>query len=123
MYSFMYAVAWETSFTSNGREEIIINCYACGCVSLESIYFTAYKTLAFVDGRTIFRELISVVLLYCAHHQSKYLSEQEVLVMAETKILKGSLQLFFCKDHAVNTPGIGRQYQRSHEGRWLKGVR
>lgn len=95
MYSFMYAAAWETSFSSNGKEEIIINCCAPGCVSLESIYFTAYKTLAFVDVRRIFRELISVFLLYCCHHQNKYFSEQKVLGMAETKLLKGSLQLFF----------------------------
>ena len=92
MYYFMYAAAWETSFSSNGKEEIIINCYAPGCVSLESIYFTAYKTLAFVDVRRIFRELISMVLLYCSHHQNKYFSEREVLVMTEAKILKGSLQ-------------------------------
>lgn len=55
----MYAAAWETSFSSNGKEETIINCYAPGCISLESMYFTAYKTLAFVDVRRIFRELIS----------------------------------------------------------------
>lgn len=51
MYFFMYAASWETSFSSNGKEEIIMNCYAPGCVSLESIYFTAYKILAFVDVR------------------------------------------------------------------------
>lgn len=43
----MYAVTWETSFSINGKEAIIINWYAPGCVFLESIYFTAYKTLTF----------------------------------------------------------------------------
>lgn len=108
MYFFMYAASWETSFSSNGKEEIIMNCYAPGCVSLESIYFTSYKILAFVDVRMIVRELISMVLLYCSHHQNKYFSEQEVLVMTESKILKGSLQLLFYKDHVVNTAFISR---------------
>lgn len=77
-------------------------------LSLESIYFTTYKTLAFVDVRRIFRELISMFFLYCSHHQNKYFSEQEVLVVRETKIVKGSLQLFFYKEHAVNTACISR---------------
>lgn len=94
----MYAGAWETSFSINGKEEII-NCYSPRCVSLESIYYTAYKTLAFLDGRKIFRELISMLLLYCFDHQNKYFSEQEILsfLMTETKILKSSLQLFVKK--------------------------
>lgn len=68
-------------------------------MSLESIYYTAYKTRAFLDGRKIFRELISVVLLYWFDHQSKYFSEQEILpfLMTETKILKSLLQLFVVK--------------------------
>lgn len=112
MYCFMYAAAWETTFSSNGKEEIIINCYALGCLFLESIYFTAYKTLTFEDVRRIFRELISMFLLFCSHHQNKYFSEQEDLVMTETKILKSSLQLCFYKDHSVNTACISRLYQR-----------
>jgi len=108
MCSFMYAGPWEASFSSNGKEEIRINCCAPACVSLESIHFTAYKTLAFADVREIFRELISMFLLYCSHHQNKCFSEQDVLAMTETKMLKGSLELFFYKDHAVNTLFISR---------------
>lgn len=68
-------------------------------MSLESIYYTAYITVAFLDGRKIFRELISVILLYCFDHQNKYFSQQEVLpfLVAETKMLKSSLQLFVIK--------------------------
>lgn len=63
------------------------------------MYYTAYKTLAFFDGRNIFRELISVFLFYCFGHQNKYLSEQEILsfLMTETKIMKSLLQLFVMK--------------------------
>lgn len=53
------------------------------------------KPVEFVDVRRIFRELFSMFLLYCSHHQNKYFSDQEVLVVTDTKILKGSLQLFF----------------------------
>lgn len=93
---FIYAAAWETSFSSSGKEEII-NCYSPGCVSLESVYYTAYKT--FLDGRKIFRELISVFLLYCFDHQNKYFSEQEIILflMRETKTLRSLLQLFVIK--------------------------
>lgn len=38
-----------------------------------------------------------MVFLYCSHHQNKHFSEQEVLVMTETKILKGSSQYFLMK--------------------------
>lgn len=70
---------------------MIINYYTPGCVSLESIYFTAYKTLPFVDVRRIF----SMFLLNSSYYQNKYFSEEQVFMMTETKILKGSLQLVF----------------------------
>lgn len=73
MYCFMYAAVWETSFSSNGKEEIIINCYAPGCVSLESIYFTAYKTLAFVDVRRIFRADLYVFALLLSSPKQVFL--------------------------------------------------